>query len=467
MRQADLERPLAQGFPFIPPFPTPLKSRPSLLKRLILGSNSWIHTLFERSYTMKMGSFTLPRLSFFTLNELPLAHQVLDDAEGTFPKHWLLNDLLDPLLGKGVFSVNGQEWSYQRQMINPAFAHTNLARAFPAMQAACASLITLLKAMDHTGPINIEPLMTHVTADIIFRTLFSRELSPGEAQSLYAAFNRYQKYAQRSTMLRLYGLPDLGNSRKAKRAVTDVRAIFEPLIRIRLAAYKTGEAAEHSDILDALLSARHPETEAAFSLNALVDQAAVIFLAGHETSASALSWALYLLAQSPNLQEQFCTELEEVTAGAQIDFAHLRGFESLRHVFKETLRLYPPVSFLPRAVTKPIMMRGKSLKPGDLLVISPWLIHRNPDNWQCPHSFDPERFARAEDAPAVRNSWIPFGRGPRSCIGAGFAQQEAVLVLATMLRHFRLSCRADYRPELVSRLTLRPKSGIFLMLTPR
>ena len=135
-------------------------------------------------------------------------------------------------------------------------------------------------------------------------------------------------------------------------------------------------------------------------------------------------------------------------------------------MFQETLRLYPPVSFFLRAVTKPTKMRGKSMKAGAMLVISPWLIQRNSNHWKCPHAFDPERFSREEDKAACRHAFMPYGKGPRICVGAGFANQEGVLVLSAILRAFRIDALADDKPEPVSRLTLRPKNGARVMLTP-
>jgi cytochrome P450 len=148
-------------------------------------------------------------------------------------------------------------------------------------------------------------------------------------------------------------------------------------------------------------------------------------------------------------------------------FEHLKQLDMLRNVFKEGLRLYPPVAFLPRMATEPMELRGKAIKSGDMIQVAPWLVHRNEENWACPHSFDPDRFATPEGAQAARHAWLPFGRGPRVCIGAGFAQQEAAIILAEILRHFRLAYPAQAKPELESRLTLRPKAGFPLILIPR
>ena len=453
--------------PFIPPYPTPLKTRAGLARRFVTGWNSWIHTLFEGAYVMKMGSVRLPRLRFFIINDLPLAHRVLDDADGTFPKHAMLTDLLDPLLGNSLFTTNGAEWAADRAMVNPAFAHTNLRRVFGAMLGAADDLIALIRARDLSRPIDIDPLMTHVAADVIYRTLFSQSLRPDESAQLYAAFTRFQARVQPAAMLRLYRLPLFAYQRRANRSARAIHALFRPIIAARLAAYQAGEAPASPDILQALLEARHAETGTPFTIQALIDQVSLIFFAGHETAASVLSWTFYLLSESPELQERLAAEIATATGGGPLGLDSLRALEGVRNLFKEALRLYPPISFLLRGTTKAEKMRGKAIAPGDLMVISPWLIQRNPDNWTCPHAFDPDRFARPENAEAAKQAYLPFGRGPRICVGAGFAQQEAMLVIASVIRAFRLSYPPGPKPEPVSRLSLRPKAGVRVLLTPR
>ena len=456
----------ASRCPFTPPFPPPLKSKAGLLKRFVTGWNSWIHTLFAKSYAMKMGAFRVPTETFFVVNELSLVGRVMDDEHKEYPKHRLMNDMLDPLLGQSVFSTNGRLWEDQRQMINPAFAHTNLKRAFPAMDDSASDLLALLDGQDLTKPVDIDPLMTHVTADVIFRTMFGMTLSPAESAKVYEAFNRYQKHVQPAMILQLYGLPSFGRRRKMRQAAADVHVLFAPIIAARL-AHLAGGGDKPADILQALIDARHPETGAPFTPKDLLDQLSIIFLAGHETSASALGWTFYLLSECPEWQDRLLAEIEEVTEGAPITFEHLKRMEGLRNLFREGLRLYPPVSFFLREVTRPQQMRGKAMAPGDVIIVSPWLIQRNPDNWTCPHSFDPDRFADRDNADAVRNAWLPFGRGPRLCIGAGFAQQEAMLIVARVIRAFALAHPPGRRPEVVSRLTLRPRHGIPLLLSRR
>lgn len=448
---------------FTPPYPLPHRSKLSFIRRFFCGRHSWIHTLFEKSYTMKMGEVRLPRLDFFIVNELALVCKVLEEDGGNFPKHHLLRALLDPLIGESVFSANGEAWAHQRKMVNPSFAHTNLNKTFDSMDQAVRQLVERLQARDPAAPVPIDALMTQVTGDIMFRTLFSRTLDDAAAERIYTAFNAYQRHVQPGILLKIYRLPLLGARRKLARAAQEIHAVFAPLVRERYMAFHGGQGAAQDDILHALLSAKHPAHGGGFTVEEVINQVSTLFLAGHETTASALTWALYLLACCPELQEALRAEIGE----GEIGFDDMRRLTHTRNVFRETLRLYPPVSFLLREVTAPTEMRGKWMRRGAMVVISPWLIHRSKLHWRCPHAFHPNRFEEPEAQETCKQAYLPFGRGPRACVGAGFAQQEAVLILAHLVRHFSLRNPEGQAPEPVSRLTLRPRGGIRLFFTPR
>jgi cytochrome P450 len=452
---------------FTPPYPVPHKSKASLVKRFLTGWNSWIHTLFDRSYTMQMGEIHLPKLDFYIANDLAVVDTVMDDKERVFPKHGFLNALLDPLIGNSVFSANGKDWEDQREMVNPAFAHTNLKRVFPAMQAAVDDLLAHIETLDRSKPIEVDPLMTYVASDIIYRTIFSVKLDGPSAAHIYHSFHRYQKNVQPAAMLVLYGLPLLGYRRRARKAAADIHSVFGPIVRERFNSWHDGTGLAKDDILQSLLEARHPVTGDPFSYAKIMEQVSTIFLAGHETAASAMTWALYLLAECPHLQDALVAEIERDTGGGPIRFEHLRSLNGVRNLFRETLRLYPPVSFFVREVTSPTTFRDKLLHKGAMIVISPWLIQRNRNNWKCPHAFSPERFEDPEEAEACRRAYMPFGKGPRICIGAGFAQQEGMLILASIVQKFRLRYPDIGKPEPVSRLTLRPKQAVKLWFEDR
>ena len=450
----------------VPPFPDPHPKKSSLVKRFFRGWNSWIHVLFEKSYTMKMGEIRTPGLHMYIANELPLVRRIMDNAK-EFPKHTLMVRSLDPAIGNSTFNSNGDDWEQQRAMINPVFQHTALGRTLPMMRDAADDLVARLRALDLSKPVDVDPMMTHVAADIIFRTLFSVKLDAAGSAVIHRTFNRFQRYAHSAWMLRMYRLPILGNERRARKAGAAIHAVFAPIVRDRYDRWHDGGERVHDDILQGLLEAKHPATGEPFTYQGVMEQVSLIFLAGHETSASLMSWALYCLAADAATQTALRKETERETAGGPLTSEGLRRMTLNRNVVRETLRLYPPVSFLPREPLCPVTMRDKHLDAGVMLIVAPWLIQRNRDNWTCPHAFDPGRFETAEGRAAMKDAWLPFGSGPRICVGAGFATQEAMVVLASVVRAFSLDALADAVPEPVSRLTLRPKNGIRLRLEAR
>lgn len=450
----------------VPPFPDPHPKKSSLVARFFRGWHSWIHVLFDKSYTMKMGEIRLPGLKMYIANELPLVRRIMDHAK-EFPKHSLMVRSLEPAIGRSTFNANGDDWETQREMINPVFQHTALGRTLPLMLGAADDIVARIRAHDLSKPIDVDPLMTHVAADVIWRTLFSVTLDAAGSAIIHRTFNRFQRHAHSAWMLRSYRLPIFGAERRAETAARAIHAVFAPIVRARYDRWHQVGERVHDDILQGLLEARHPETGEPFSYRQVMEQVSLIFLAGHETSASLMSWALYCLAADPATQAELRDETERETAGGALTLDSLRRMTLDRNVVRETLRLYPPVSFLPREVVCPVQMRDKHLEPGAMLVVAPWLIQRNRDNWTCPHSFDPDRFETAEGKAMMKDAWLPFGSGPRVCVGAGFATQEAMVVLATIVRAFDLAALADDVPEPVSRLTLRPKDGIRLRLTAR
>jgi cytochrome P450 len=450
------------GGRFVPPFPDPKPRKSSLILRFVRGWQSWIHVLFEKSYTMKMGEIRTPGMRTYIANELPLVKRILDDYHA-FPKHSSIVRLLGPAIGNSLFSANGTDWEEQRAMVKPVFQHTALGRTLPLMRDAADDVVTRLRAMDLTRPIDIDPLMTHVAADVIFRTLFSITLDGERARAIHDGFARFQRHAQSASMLRHYRLPTLGYDGRSVQAARQIRGAFEAIVRERYDRFHRRGERPHDDILQGLLEAQHPTTGEPFTVTGVMDQVSTIFLAGHETSASAMCWSLYLLAEDRPTQDAVRAEIADAALSAET----LRGANMLRNVFREALRLYPPVAFLPREVTGPTRMRDKDLVPGAMLIVAPWLIQRNRDHWPCPHAFDPARFDDPACKASVKDAYLPFGQGPRVCVGAGFATQEAMVVVATMLRAFDLSAVDGDKPEPVSRLTLRPKNGLRLYLSPR
>ena len=451
-----------------PVFPKPVKKKMGLWLSLIKRRSSWLDGLYQNSYWMRMGQFDAPKQTLFMPNHPDFVKQMLFDDVEHFPKHELLAEQLRPLLGDSIFTTNGMVWRRQRDMLDVAFGARQIDRVFPQMQQAVGKLLERIAVKAKNGTFDIDQEMTLVTADIIFRTIMSTELDDEKAKVVLESFERFQRKTPRFLLLRLFGMPLKSVTRWFDRSrIRDakvVREAIEAAITPRYQAFKQTGRDEHDDILAQVLNAKDEQGQH-FSLQETVDQVAMLFLAGHETSASGLTWSLYLLALYPEWQQKIRGEMMELGAPELWTPRQLKECQSLKYLFMEALRLYPPVGFFMRENRRPQEMNGKPLKQGDLMVLSPWLLHRHTELWDEPHSFCPARFdSQSSDFKVPKNGYLPFGAGPRVCIGAAFAMQEAYLILASILRTYNVYLKDGFEPKPVGRLTIRSENGLQVSL---
>lgn len=463
-----------------PVFPTPAKSKASLWKVFFKKRHSWLDALYARSYQMKMGQFSLPGLELYMVNQPDLVRRVMVSEVEQFPKHQMLGDILEPLLGESIFTTNGAQWKKQRDMLDPAFKHARVQQVFGLMQDAVGDMEARLATQAAQPWVDIDPEMTYVTADIIFRTIMSTRLEPEQANRILEAFVRFQAASPKLALLKMFKMPGWVqrgfSERRRLQAASEIRSAIEDIVRPRYAQadaaragcpQSTAALAGQQDILSSLLLARDDTSGQPFSFAEIVDQISMLFLAGHETSASALTWSLYLLALYPDIQEEAHQEVAGVLAERELSVEAIKKMVLVRDIFREALRLYPPVGFLTRECSQATEMRDKKMARGASVVISPWLIHRHQEFWDNPHGFDPYRFTRRDLKVPLHKSYLPFGTGPRVCIGAAFAQQEASLILASLLKRYRFTLAPGFVPEPVGRLTIRSENGMKLVLVPR
>jgi len=462
-----------------PVYPPPEPYTPNFLRRIRRGLYSWFGLLNEWDFRIPVGALRFMGLNLLLVNEPAAVRQVLVSEVEAFPKHPYMLWILEPLIGRGIFAVNGEEWAQQRRLLDQAFQMAQLQRVLPQMAAACQASLARLEAqvagdLVAGRSVDADAEMTLVTADVIVRTILSRSLEGAEAEAIFAAFTRYQKRAGRALMLRLLRLPRRRLQGYLARDAAPIRAWLAAAIDARLNA-PAGHA-PGDDLLAALIEARDPETGACFSREQLLDQVCVLFLAGHETSASALGMAVYLLGCFPEVQQRLRAEVLEVLGSRAGAPDRPLGFEDLRQlsygaaIFNETLRLYPPLSFFSRESQANTELAGSRCPMRALVTISPWVIQRHEQHWSEPNAFRPERFlsdANADDRRWARDAFLPYGLGPRKCPGAAFAQQEALLVLAELVRRFEVLPDPEHEPELVARLTLRSRNGIWVRLRAR
>ncbi|MDE4302808.1 cytochrome P450 [Phaeobacter gallaeciensis] len=447
----------------LPPKPASRPDKVSLWRYVRLFRKDILSAQPARLYRAWMAEFRTPFFRSFLLNQPDLVKTVLKDRPDDFPKSDRISEGLKPLLGNSVFLTNGEVWKRQRRIIDPAFEGGRLKETFPAMRAAAEAAAARLKGQE--GEVEIEAVTSHVAADVIFRTLFS---IPIEHEVAAEVFSRFRDYQRSQPILNLAAFVPVPRwmprfFRKGTREnATRIRALITQLTDERAAEIAAGTAPQ--DLATKIMTTADPETGARFSTEEMVDQVAIFFLAGHETSASALAWTLYLMAIYPEWQEKVA---EEAAALDDDSFAAVSRLRISRDVFREALRLYPPVPMMVREATCPERFRDREVPKGSQLVLSPWHLHRHERLWDNPDGFDPERWQTENGKKCQREAYMPFSAGPRVCTGAGFAMVEGPLILSMLLRHFRVAPVAGKEPVPVAHLTVRAKDGIWLRLERR
>lgn len=451
----------------VPPKPPSRDGRFALLRYIRAFRRDILSANPERLYRAKMAEFRIPFLHTFLLNEPALWRRVLTERPADFPKSPRMAAGLEPLLGQGVFLTNGTQWQRQRRIIDPAFEGGRLRDTFPAMLEAALAMVTRLERVADQQPVEIEAQMSHVTADVIFRTLFSM---PIEDETAMAVFHEFRKFQGTQPLLNLAAFLPLPrwmprfHRRATLRSARRIRALIGGLVDRRRQAIGAGTAPD--DLATKIMTTLDPETGEGFADAEMVDQVAVFFLAGHETSASVLGWALYALALDPQTQTAVAVEAERELGDAP-DFSAVSRLKLARDVFREALRLYPPVPMMVREAECPANFRGRAVPKGSQAVISPWYLGRHQTVWADADAFCPERWSTPEGKTSARDGFLPFSAGPRVCTGAGFAMIEGPLILAILARAFHFGTVDAKVPNPVAQLTVRSSTGIWLELTHR
>jgi cytochrome P450 len=446
----------------VPPKPVPRPDRVSLWRYILLFRRDILSAQPARLYRARMAEMRTPFFRSFTLNEPDLWRLVLTGRPRDFPKSNRVRAGLEPLLGRSVFVTNGDEWERQRRIIDPAFEGGRLRDTFPAMLAAAQGAVARLAP----GEVEIEAPMSHAAADVIFRTLFSVPIEDRAAAEVFRAFRDHQATQPILNLAGFLPLPrwfprlHLPRTRATARRI---RALIRAMTEGRAAQIAAGTAPD--DLATKIMTTPDPVTGQTFGTAEMVDQVAIFFLAGHETSASALAWALYLVALDPALQDRLAEE--GAALGANPEFGAVSRLKLARDVFREALRLYPPVPMMVREAACPETFRDRAVRPGDQIVISPWHLGRHEAIWDDPDAFCPARWGTEAGRAAARDGFIPFSTGPRVCPGAGFAMIEGPLILALLVRAFRFAPVVGRVPQPVAHLTVRARQGIWLHVTRR
>lgn len=454
---------------FIPPAPTPLArplSRLGGARRLLRDPLSmWTRRHFDE---FVLGGKSL--LGHITIVSDPASIRAfMVDRVPNYVKDDLQLRVLRPSLGEGLFTSEGAAWKIQRRALAGLFTPRTVAGFVPGMAAAATTLTDRWSRRGGRGLVQVDREMTQLTLDGLDRSIFSGGLTSDRA-AVHEAQAAYLAAMGAVDPLDLFGAPAwLPRVRRIR--ARPVKRYFDGLVdKIvddRRALVVADPAAAPRDLLTLLFEARDPESGAGLTPAVVRDNVLTFLGAGTETTSSALSWALYLLSQDAGARERIEAEVDEILGGRTISADDLPKLVWTRAVIDETLRLYPTAPLIQRMAVDADVLLGVPIPANSTVVYAPWVLHRHRRLWTRPEVFDPARFlAPAKDA-IDRFAYLPFGAGPRICIGASFALQQAVVTLATIVQRLRVDLLpgAEIMPE--HRITLRPKNGLPMLAVPR
>lgn len=444
--------------------PKPHNSKAGLITTFLLKRRSWLDGLYAKSYKMRAGRVKMPGFDLFVVNDPKEVRKIMVDNVKEFPKSDMLHELLKPLLGVSIFTTNGEVWKKQRELLRPSFEMTRISKVFDLMSSAAADMMDRFRKYPDGSIVEVDEHMTFVTADVIFRTIMSSKLDEIKGKEILHAFVTFQEETARTAIRKFFCVPQwlsniLGENKRMKAGAV-IRKSLSNIIKPRYDSYKNDN---YSDILSSLLHTIDASSGERFSFEEILDQVSMLFLAGHETTASSLTWTLYCLSLDQDAQQKAYNEIISINKDGKFSISDIKEMKYLTNVFKEALRLYPPVGFFARQSKGEAKIRDKVLQKGSGVVVAPWLIHRHDDFWEAPHEFRPDR--HNENIP--KEKYMPFGLGERICIGQGFAMQEAIIILANILREFKLELKDGFVPDVVGRLTVRSANGMMIKMSKR
>lgn len=420
-----------------------------------------------------LGSFLMMRESFpdeemvrvrfgpfvdYVITGAEAARQFMLGGHENLVRPWFFNRVFKELSGLNLFTANGEAWAWRRKMIGPAF-HTSQISSMAETMVTIAERTA--ESWDVGDRIDLTEAMSKLTLEVAGQTMFGVDINADDrGRRLAQAFEgmiQWTNYRVARFITEPIRAPT-PRAVRARRSIGVINSIAAEVVQQRRA---TGS--EHHDLLQLLVDARNAETGQPLDEQEIVSEAKAFFFAGHETTSSALAWAWFELARNPEVAKELTEELASVLGGRSPRLADLEQLDLTRRVMEETLRLHPPAMLLERRTKGAVEAGGYVIPRNRGVFVAIYAIHRNPRYWANPNMFDPDRFTPAGSKGRPPHAFIPFGEGPRMCIGSRFAMTEACLVLATLSqrRRFHLDEHANVEPD--TRFVLKP-SGLSVVV---
>lgn len=398
----------------------------------------------------------------FIINEPNGIRHVLLDNAANYRKSELTRRLLEPGLGRGLLTSEGETWRRHRRIMAPAFDRRSIEGYAPVITAVTRDLLAEWDALPDRSDVDVGAAMMRTTLHIISRAMFSAN-SDEIVGVVERGVGQYQM-TMRPSLFDLLGFPAwLASLFSRRRRTAAVLNEFDRAVDELISSRAHDPNAQPKDLLARLVAARDAETGGGMTANEVRDEVVTIFMAGHETTAQALTWTWYLLSLHPAVEARLDEELRAVLKGRTPQYEDIAQLCYTRMVIEESMRLYPPAHTMAREPIAADEVLGRRIPAGAIVLVAPWLLHRKASLWHEPHRFDPDRFTTEPP----RFSYIPFGAGQRICIGAAFAMTEAILILAMIAQHYRLRLKPGHPIEPQGLITLRPRYGMPMVLERR
>ena len=452
-----------------PAAPRPLRRPPNALSFLYgLWRNpitTWSQQSFREPIVLSQG--VMGRVAL--VNDPAAVRHVFVDNVANYRKDALQMRVLRPGLGTGLLTAEGDDWRVQRRALAPLFTPRMVAEFLQPMMQSADWLVQRWAPLREGRRIDLASEMSRVTLDVLERTIFPQGLTRDPAafaKAMGAYFDSMGQLHPLDVIQAPDWLPRIG-----KRYPREELKFFDEAVRDMISA-QTRWLQDHpgkptSDLMTRLLAARDPQTGEALSEMSVRSNVLTFVGAGHETTAMTLTWSLYLLALHPEWRAKVEAEVDEILGDGELNDQQLPQLIRIRATIEEAMRLYPPAASLSREAIDADELSGHKIRAGTLVIVAPWVLHRHHSLWEKPDYFMPERFMPEQRESINRYAYIPFGAGPRVCIGMGFALQEATALLATIVRNHQLDLAPGHKVEPVMRITLRPKGGMPMILRKR
>lgn len=393
-----------------------------------------------------------------------LIDEVLVGKSAVFPKAPIIRRTIGPAVGNdSIFTAEGAAWRWQRRAAAPSFRHSTILGFVPTFSAAAGRTVETL-SRQAGATVDVAEIMMETTFDVIVETMLSGHASFdtrrfGREISRY--FDTVGWMAAWATLRLPAWLPYPGR----RGAMAGNRFLRQEMARV--IAERRARPGDVPDLLGFLIAASDPETGRAMTDAELADNLLTFVVAGHETTALALTWAFWLVANAPDVEARLLDEVARVVGDGPVEAGHIDDLVYAKQVVQEAMRLYPPAPLIPRIAAEDVELGGQTIRKGTPVYVPVYAVHRHQLIWQSPDAFDPDRFAPDRARSLHRGAYLPFGAGPRICIGAAFALAEAAAILATVIRDVRLVPLEGHRPMPNVRLTLRPDGGMPMRVEPR